>query len=180
MVEGAALYRDRMVMLRAVDERWVRHLTDLDALREGIGLRAYGQIQPSVAYKKEAHAMYMELLESIENDIVHAIYKVDVVRQQQPARRVVQTNRSDNGASQQPAKRSGPTVGRNDPCWCGSGKKYKHCHMRSDLAGERRGRCSPKQALHLWRRTQALQPASAASCRLKAQTGQALHRRQCM
>ena len=136
IVEGAALYRDRMVMLRAVDERWVRHLTDLDALREGIGLRAYGQIQPIVAYKKEAHAMYMELLESIENDIVHAIFKVDVVRQQQPARRVVQTNRSDNGASQQPAKRSTPAVGRNDPCWCGSGKKYKHCHMRTDQVGD--------------------------------------------
>jgi preprotein translocase subunit SecA len=134
-IDGAALYRDRMVMLRAVDERWVRHLTDLDALREGIGLRAYGQIQPIVAYKKEAHGMYMELLESIENDIVHAIYKVDVVRQQQPARRVVQTNRSDNGASQQLAKRSTPAVGRNDPCWCGSGKKYKHCHMRTDQAG---------------------------------------------
>jgi len=135
MIDGAALYRDRMVMLRAVDERWVRHLTDLDALREGIGLRAIAQVQPIVAYKKEAHGMYVELLESIENDIVHAIYKVDVVRQQQPARRVVQTNRSDNGASQQPAKRSTPTVGRNDPCWCGSGKKYKHCHMRTDVAG---------------------------------------------
>jgi preprotein translocase subunit SecA len=135
-VHGAALYRDRMVMLRAVDERWVRHLTDLDALREGIGLRAYGQIQPIVAYKKEAHAMYMELLEAIEGDIVHAIYKVDVVRQQQPARRVVQTNRSDNGAGQpQPAKRSAATAGRNDPCWCGSGKKYKHCHMRTDQMG---------------------------------------------
>jgi preprotein translocase subunit SecA len=134
-VEGAALYRDRMVMLRAVDERWVRHLTDLDALREGIGLRAYGQIQPIVAYKKEAHAMYVELLESIESDIVHAIFKVDVVRQQQPARRVVQTNRSDNGAGQQPAKRAAATVGRNDPCWCGSGKKYKHCHMRADQTG---------------------------------------------
>jgi preprotein translocase subunit SecA len=136
MVQGAALYRDRMVMLRAVDERWVRHLTDLDALREGIGLRAYGQIQPLVAYKKEAFAMYEELLEAIESDIVHAIYKVDVVRQQQPARRVVQTNRSDNGASQQqPAKRSATTAGRNDPCWCGSGKKYKHCHMRTDQIG---------------------------------------------
>ena len=151
-VEGSALYRDRMVMLRAVDERWVRHLTDLDALREGIGLRAYGQIQPIVAYKKEAHAMYTELLESIENDIVHAIYKVDVVRQQQPARRVMQTNRSDNGASQQPARRSGPTIGRNDPCWCGSGKKYKHCHMQSDRTGE----AAPQQ------RAAAPQPAGAA------------------
>jgi preprotein translocase subunit SecA len=133
---GAALYRDRMVMLRAVDERWVRHLTDLDSLREGIGLRAYGQVQPLVAYKKEAFEMYADLLTAIENDIVHAIYKVDVVRQpQQPVRRAIQTNReAGNGAQRQPARRSGPSLGRNDPCWCGSGKKYKHCHMRSDQA----------------------------------------------
>ncbi len=58
VIDGSALYRDRLVMLRAVDERWVRHLTDLDFLREGIGLRAYGQVQPLVAYKKEAFAMY--------------------------------------------------------------------------------------------------------------------------
>ena len=135
VTEGAALYRDRLVMVRAVDERWVRHLTDLDALREGIGLRAFGQIQPLVAYKKEAHEMYQELLGSIESDIVHAIFKVDVVRQQQPVRRVMQTNRSDNGADQQTERRSSADIGRNDPCWCGSGKKYKHCHMRTDLAG---------------------------------------------
>ncbi|MFZ2486646.1 MAG: preprotein translocase subunit SecA [Anaerolineae bacterium] len=140
-VQGAALYRDRMVMLQAVDSRWVRHLTDLDALREGIGLRAIGQIQPIVAYKKEAHAMYQELLASIENDIVHAIYKVDVTRQQQQQpqpRRALQVNRSENGASQQQQQpqRSGSTLGRNDPCWCGSGKKYKHCHMQSDAAGQ--------------------------------------------
>jgi preprotein translocase subunit SecA len=119
-------------MLRAVDERWVRHLTDLDSLREGIGLRAYGQVQPLVAYKKEAFEMYEELRDAIENDIVHAIFKVDVVRQQQPARRVVQTNRGDDSAGQQPQRRSGQTLGRNDHCWCGSGKKYKHCHMRTD------------------------------------------------
>ena len=122
-------------MLRAVDERWVRHLTDLDSLREGIGLRAYGQVQPLVAYKKEAFAMYEEFRDSIENDIVHAIFKVDVVRQQQQPRRVIQTNRGGESAEQQPKQRSGQTLGRNDPCWCGSGKKYKVCHMRSDQSG---------------------------------------------
>ncbi len=133
---GAALYRDRLVMLRAVDERWVRHLTDLDSLREGIGLRAYGQVQPLVAYKKEAFDMYSELLTAIENDIVHAVYKVDVIRQQpqQAVRREIQINRdAGNGTQgQQPVRRSGSSLGRNDPCWCGSGKKYKHCHMRTD------------------------------------------------
>jgi preprotein translocase subunit SecA len=132
VVDGSALYRDRLVMLRAVDERWVRHLTDLDSLREGIGLRAYGQVQPLVAYKKEAFEMYEELRDAIENDIVHAIFKVDVVRQQQPARRVAQTNRGAESAEQPPQRRTGQILGRNDPCWCGSGKKYKHCHMRSD------------------------------------------------
>ena len=135
VTEGAALYRDRLVMVRAVDERWVRHLTDLDSLREGIGLRAFAQIQPLVAYKKEAYEMFQELMGSIESDIVHAIFKVDVVRQQQPVRRVMQTNRGSNGDGQQTQRRSGVDLGRNDPCWCGSGKKYKHCHMRSDRAG---------------------------------------------
>ena len=135
IAEGSALYRDRMVMLRAVDERWVRHLTDLDALREGIGLRAFAQVQPLVAYKKEAHEMYVELLGAIEHDIVQAVYKVDVVRQPQPARRVMRTNRDGNGAGRQPERRTKPSLGRNDPCWCGSGRKYKHCHMRSDKRG---------------------------------------------
>ncbi|MEA3337783.1 MAG: preprotein translocase subunit SecA [Chloroflexota bacterium] len=139
LVEGAALYRDRMVMVRAVDERWVRHLTDLDSLREGIGLRAFAQVQPLTAYKKEAHEMYVALLEDIESDIVHAIYKVDVVQQQRPARRVMRTNREGNGASRQPERSTKATLGRNDPCWCGSGKKYKHCHMRSDAKGETSG-----------------------------------------
>jgi preprotein translocase subunit SecA len=136
IIEGAALYRDRMVLLRAVDERWVRHLTDLDSLREGIGLRAIAQLNPLVAYKKEAHEMYVDLTSAIENDIVHAIFKVDVVRQQQPARRIVQTNRNGgDGAERRVDRHTGPDLGRNDPCWCGSGKKYKHCHMRADIEG---------------------------------------------
>ena len=69
---GAEMLRqlERLVMLRAVDNRWVRHLTDLDELREGIGLRAFGQQDPLVAYKKEAHEMYEELVASISRDIV--------------------------------------------------------------------------------------------------------------
>ncbi|MDW8317519.1 MAG: preprotein translocase subunit SecA, partial [Anaerolineae bacterium] len=133
IVQGSALFRDRMVLLRALDERWIRHLTDLDNLREGIGLRAIAQVNPLVAFKKEAHEMYTELLSAIESDIVHAIFKVDVVRYQQPAQRAMRTNRTDgDGAGRQPERRGGQQLGRNDPCWCGSGKKYKHCHMRAD------------------------------------------------
>jgi preprotein translocase subunit SecA len=122
---------ERLVMLRDVDSRWVRHLTDLDELREGIGLRAFAQVDPLIAYKKEAHEMYQELLASISQDIVHAIYHAQLMVM--PAAVPVQhmqTNRSD-GSQPQPV-RSSKQIGRNDPCWCGSGKKYKQCHMRSD------------------------------------------------
>ena len=122
---------ERAVMLQTVDNRWVRHLTDLDELREGIGLRAFAQQDPLVAYKKEAHEMYQDLVAAISRDIVYAIYHVEF--RAQPALPVqrMQTNRGDGGGQAQPA-RSSKTLGRNDPCWCGSGKKYKNCHMRAD------------------------------------------------
>ena len=122
---------ERAIMLRAVDNRWVRHLTDLDELREGIGLRAFAQQDPLIAYKKEAHEMYQEFVASIARDIVYAIYHVEFTRPAAPVRQI-QTNRGDGGGQPQPARSSGKTIGRNDPCWCGSGKKYKQCHMRSD------------------------------------------------
>jgi preprotein translocase subunit SecA len=121
---------ERLLMLRAVDSRWVRHLTDLDELREGIGLRAFGQQDPLVAYKREAHEMYQDLVASVSHDIVLSIYHAQLlVRPPVPVRQI-QTNRGD-GSTAQPVQ-SKKTLGRNDPCWCGSGKKYKVCHMRSD------------------------------------------------
>jgi preprotein translocase subunit SecA len=130
---------ERLVMIRAVDQHWIRHLTDLDALREGINLRAYGQVDPLVAYKKEAHEMYQELLAAIQNDIVHQVFHVELVRE--PARvsafrgRMV-AHRGDGAAERPQPARSQPTRGRNEPCWCGSGKKYKYCHMQQDQAGD--------------------------------------------
>ena len=122
---------EKAVMLRTVDNRWVRHLTDLDELREGIGLRAFAQIDPLIAYKKEAHEMYQDLLASISRDIVYAIFHAQfMARPTLPVQRM-QTNRGDSAGQPQPA-RSGKTLGRNDPCWCGSGKKYKQCHLRAD------------------------------------------------
>jgi len=132
---GSDLLRqlERLVMLRAVDNRWVRHLTDLDELREGIGLRAFGQQDPLVAYKKEAHEMYEELIAAISHDIVYSIYHAQImVRPTVPQH--LQTNRGDGGGPQ-PARAS-KMPGRNDPCWCGSGKKYKHCHLRADQGRE--------------------------------------------
>jgi preprotein translocase subunit SecA len=132
---------EKQIMLWAVDNRWVRHLTDLDHLREGIGLQAYAQVDPLVAYKREAFGMYSALMEDIRGDIVKAIYTVQVQQQQQqpvaPApsaiARNIRTNR-DGGADSKPqtVRKTGPQLGRNDLCWCGSGKKYKSCHMKSD------------------------------------------------
>ena len=100
---------ERLVMLRIVDNRWIRHLTDLDELREGIGLRAFAQLDPLVAYKREASEMYGELVESIAHDIVYTIFHVQLMtRPAAPPVRQIQTNRSDGGASQPVRERQGP------------------------------------------------------------------------
>ncbi|MDH7486960.1 MAG: preprotein translocase subunit SecA [Anaerolineae bacterium] len=126
---------ERLVMLQAVDNRWVRHLTDLDALREGIGLRAFGQQDPLVAYKREAHEMYLDLLDEIRHDIVYSIYHAMLMRQPVRPMRAVRPGGDGSGAPQA-ARAAGQRLGRNDPCWCGSGKKYKYCHLRQDMQGE--------------------------------------------
>ncbi len=151
---------ERLTMLRVVDNHWVHHLTDLDILREGIGLRAYGQQDPLVAFKKEAFEMYEALRAAIQHDIVSLIYHVSPVPvaperrplrvagrgglQARPAARaaapILHANRSDDGSRPAPARQTGlkpgtgqpVQIGRNDPCYCGSGRKYKHCHMRQD------------------------------------------------
>jgi len=142
MSEPTMRQAEKQIMLWAVDNRWVRHLTDLDHLREGIGLQAYAQVDPVVAYKREAFAMYSALMEDIRSDIVKAVYTVQVQRQQQaapvatPIARNIRTNRdgANGGNKPQTVRNSGPQLNRNDPCWCGSGKKYKQCHMASDRA----------------------------------------------
>lgn len=142
MSEPTMRQAEKQIMLWAVDNRWVRHLTDLDHLREGIGLQAYAQVDPVVAYKREAFAMYSALMEDIRSDIVKAVYTVQMQRQQlaapvaTPIARNIRTNR-DSANSDPKAKtvrNTGPQLNRNDPCWCGSGKKYKNCHMASDRA----------------------------------------------
>ena len=135
---------EKQIMLWAVDSRWVRHLTDLDRLREGIGLRALAQQDPVVAYKREAFEMYSEMIDAIRSDTVRSAFSVQVQRQQAqqatpppptPIARNIRTNRSDGGGepAAQTVRKSGHEIGRNDLCWCGSGKKYKNCHMKNDL-----------------------------------------------
>jgi preprotein translocase subunit SecA len=108
---------ERLVMLRAIDSLWKDHLTEMDHLRQQAGLQAMRQIDPIVVYKKEGHALFESLTASIEHDVVHTIYKVSITRKEAPAQR----------QPQRAAVPAGKRVGRNDPCPCGSGKKYKHC-----------------------------------------------------
>jgi preprotein translocase subunit SecA len=128
---------ERITLLRAVDNHWVRHLTDLDALREGIGLRAFGQQNPVVAYKREAAETYDEMLASIRSQVARDIYRVQPAHSAptpQP-RRLSTTAPGSSGKGRQPVRKvADDTVGRNDPCPCGSGKKYKHCHGASGAA----------------------------------------------
>ncbi|MCR4408519.1 MAG: preprotein translocase subunit SecA [Anaerolineae bacterium] len=132
------LYRDRQVMLHTVDNLWIRHLTDLDNLREGIGLRAYGQQDPLIAYKVEAYDMYQDLMTSIQHEVAQNILRPVTIRQRQPlpVMREMRTNINGDTPTRRPAQTGKPRElpGRNDPCWCGSGKKYKHCHMNQDQA----------------------------------------------
>ncbi|MFZ1754765.1 MAG: preprotein translocase subunit SecA [Caldilineaceae bacterium] len=137
---GEEIMRDaeRHIMLRSVDHRWVRHLTDLDRLREGIGLQAIAQVDPLVAYKRQAFQMYQELMGDIRSDIVKNMMALRVERRepivQSPIAANIRTNRDASGAvtKQQTVRNTTNRPGRNDPCWCGSGKKYKQCHMRED------------------------------------------------
>lgn len=120
----------RLVMLNAVDKLWVRHLTTLDELRTGIGLRAFGQQDPLVTFKREAFGMFENLNAMITHDIVHTVYHAQLqVNRPQAPRPMREVRAKDEQARKAAPTRSGPKVGRNDPCPCGSGKKFKNCHL---------------------------------------------------
>jgi preprotein translocase subunit SecA len=127
---GAATLRDieRLVLLRVVDTKWMDHLDAMDQLRHGIGLRAYGQQDPLVAYKFEAYQMFSDMIASIQEDVVRYLYRVKVVQPvAERPRQVVENRYAEEGnGPRQPVRRE-QKIGRNDPCPCGSGKKYKKC-----------------------------------------------------
>lgn len=128
---------ERFVMLKAIDDHWQRHLTDLDILREGIGLMSIAQRDPLVEYKREAFAMFSTLRRQIDRQAVRMIFTAQLQQvQRAPVRRQMQTVRpgADASTTKREPVRVAKKIGRNEPCWCGSGKKYKDCHMRSDKA----------------------------------------------
>ncbi|OAT80198.1 preprotein translocase subunit SecA [Desulfotomaculum copahuensis] len=124
---------ERVVLLRMVDEKWMDHLDAMDQLREGIGLRAYGQKDPLIEYKFEGYEMFQNMIAAIQEDVVRYIYRVNIVQAPQPRQRQVVENRGDDDGPQQPVRRE-QKVGRNDPCPCGSGKKYKKCCGRAQAS----------------------------------------------
>jgi preprotein translocase subunit SecA len=141
---------ERRVMLQVVDQHWREHLGALDHLRQGIHLRGYAQKNPKQEYKREAFELFSDMLDRIKHDVVQYVLTVEVRTQQDvkaveeaPAVSNVRYQHADYdealaaaadapavAASPPPFTRSGQKVGRNDPCPCGSGKKYKHCHGR--------------------------------------------------
>ena len=123
---------ENLVMLKVVDSHWMEHLDAMDALREGIGLRAYGQRDPLVEYKFEAYEMFEAMKEAIVDDVVRYMYRVNVVTQpvvEDHLSEASTNNPNVDGSTETPKEpvRNDSTVGRNDPCPCGSGKKYKKC-----------------------------------------------------
>jgi preprotein translocase subunit SecA len=149
---------EKYVLLQTIDERWMDHLHELDYVKEGIHLRAYAQKDPLVEYKKEAYGLFTQLNATIDSNSLHAFFHARIAARERPrhdlasARAVHQESdvyamqqssmaaaphneaalKPGAGAGgpqpQQPKTREMPKVGRNDPCPCGSGKKYKKCH----------------------------------------------------
>ncbi|NMC32189.1 MAG: preprotein translocase subunit SecA [Veillonellaceae bacterium] len=117
---------EKVVMLKVVDAKWMDHLDAMDMLRQGIGLRAYGQKDPLIEYKIEAFDMFGQMIEHIQEDIVRYIYRVNIVTQAEDRLAQATTSHGDDAGPKEPV-RAKETVGRNELCPCGSGKKYKKC-----------------------------------------------------
>lgn len=133
---------ENLVMLKVVDQHWMEHLDAMDMLREGVGLRAYGQKDPLVEYKFEAYDMFEGMIDAIEDDVVKYMFRVNVVTQPVVEDRLENASTNNPNVDVSPADaeneaarpyvRKEPKVGRNDPCPCGSGKKYKDCHGKDN------------------------------------------------
>ncbi|HLN12674.1 MAG TPA: preprotein translocase subunit SecA [bacterium] len=149
---------ERIILLQTLDRKWIDHLYAMDALREGIGLRAYGQANPLIEYQKEGYALFEQMKQDVQEETVRFLYLVQVQplpaaaradeapaaaplrKLERPAYRVTGERGAGDAERPRPASRGGGTatqvhvakVGRNDPCPCGSGKKYKKCHGRGE------------------------------------------------
>lgn len=128
---------ERRVALQTINAKWMEHLASMDYLREGIFLRGYAQQDPLVVYQKEAFQMFEDMQHEIQDEIARFMFRIQIV--QEPPRPRHYTEWEDGGGTARPKSAPRPNApttapkgarkpGRNDPCWCGSGKKYKTCH----------------------------------------------------
>lgn len=133
--ESMMRYLEKVVMLQAIDTQWKDHLLAMDHLKEGIGLRGYGQKDPLIEYKKEGFDIFMEMGERIKAEVVDRLFKIHIAKEEPLYERFtlkapkIQVNRGNGEGITRPAVK-GNKIGRNEPCPCGSGKKYKKCHGR--------------------------------------------------
>lgn len=166
--EAAFKEAERMILLSVVDQHWMDHIDQMDSLRDSIGMRAYGQQDPVIAYKEEGFDLFEAMNEAIQEDALRLLMRARVVdpeKARSHGPRSIQEGRKNTAGSlarrrlaaaaagqpsasglAEPAQNAGGKAqpvhraqrpGRNDPCWCGSGKKYKNCHMKADEAAER-------------------------------------------
>ena len=129
---------ERVIMLRVVDEYWMDNIDAMDDLKQGIGLRAYGQHDPVVAYKEEGYQMFQAMITAIREETIRRLFMMQVkpaqqIQRQKVAKEVV-AGTPDKTVKQQPVRNKDKKVGPNDPCPCGSGKKYKQCCRAKDIA----------------------------------------------
>ena len=132
---------ERVIMLRVVDEYWMDNIDAMDDLKQGIGLRAYGQHDPVIAYKEEGYEMFQAMIEAIRQETVRRLFLVQVRKEQEIRREKVAKETGTAAATQTsvkkaPVRNKEKKVGPNDPCPCGSGKKYKKCCMQKDKMAE--------------------------------------------
>jgi preprotein translocase subunit SecA len=132
---------EQFVVLKTIDTKWISYLTMMEHFKEGIGLRAFGQKDPLIEYKNEAFQAFQELLNDIQFDIASTVYRVQVMKEPpkpsppppalaNPPASPTRPSSPNGGGAARPATPAGAKLGRNDPCWCGSGKKFKKCHGR--------------------------------------------------
>jgi preprotein translocase subunit SecA len=132
---------ERYLLLQVIDQQWKDHLLNIDHLKEGIGLRGYGQRDPLVEYKKESFELFQEMMERIQDRVVKYLWRMEIVVEHEEQQQAPRAQRmpppkpkqqpmffSSGQQETQTVKRKEAKVGRNDPCPCGSGKKYKKCH----------------------------------------------------
>jgi len=148
--EATLRYLEKVLMLQSIDYQWKDHLLAIDQLKEGIGLRGYGQKDPLIEYQKEAYQMFLEMLDRIKGDTIQKLFAIQIAREEEAREmkmerkqvfvmsRGAEASQRSGGKTEEgkgvTVRREGKKVGRNDPCPCGSGKKYKKCCLLKEEA----------------------------------------------